>query len=141
MIIDEVGYIPFEPEPANLFFQLVSARYERASFIVTSKKPFGRWGEVCGDDVVAAAMMDRLVHHAEVISMKGHSYQLKNSDPRPRPSRHQDQRLKRSTIRGVHFRAPAGRPDSAAADTSCPSRDCTNNGSGTLSVVTVGDLS
>jgi DNA replication protein DnaC len=80
LIIDEVGYIPFEPEAANLFFQLVSARYERASLIVTSNKPFGRWGEVFGDDVVAAAMIDRLVHHAEVISLKGDSYRLKNRD-------------------------------------------------------------
>jgi DNA replication protein DnaC len=80
LIIDEVGYIPFEPEAANLFFQLVSARYERASLIVTSNKPFGRWGEVFGDDVVAAAMIDRLVHHAEVISLKGDSYRLRNRD-------------------------------------------------------------
>jgi DNA replication protein DnaC len=80
LIIDEVGYIPFEAEAANLFFQLVSARYERASLIVTSNKPFGRWGEVFGDDVVAAAMIDRLVHHAEVISLKGDSYRLKNRD-------------------------------------------------------------
>jgi DNA replication protein DnaC len=80
LIIDEVGYIPFEAEAANLFFQLVSSRYERASLIVTSNKPFGRWGEVFGDDVVAAAMIDRLVHHAEVISMKGDSYRLKDRD-------------------------------------------------------------
>src|SRR3954449_6824271 len=59
LVVDEVGYIPFEPEAANLFFQLVSSRYERASLIVTSNKPFGRWGEVFGDDVVAAAMIDR----------------------------------------------------------------------------------
>ena len=70
IVIDEVGYIPFEPEAANLFFQLVSTRYERASLIVTSNKPFGRWGEVFGDDVVAA-MIDRLVHHAEVIATNG----------------------------------------------------------------------
>jgi DNA replication protein DnaC len=80
LIVDEVGYIPFEPEAANLFFQLVSSRYERASLIVTSNKPFGRWGEVFGDDVVAAAMIDRLVHHAEVISLKGDSYRLKDRD-------------------------------------------------------------
>jgi DNA replication protein DnaC len=80
LVIDEVGYIPFEPEAANLFFQLVSARYERASLIVTSNKPFGRWGEVFADDVVAAAMIDRLVHHAEVIALKGDSYRLKNRD-------------------------------------------------------------
>jgi DNA replication protein DnaC len=80
LVVDEVGYIPFEAEAANLFFQLVSSRYERASLIVTSNKPFGRWGEVFGDDVVAAAMIDRLVHHAEVIALKGDSYRLKDRD-------------------------------------------------------------
>ena len=80
IVIDEVGYIPFDTEAANLFFQLVSSRYERASLIVTSNKPFGRWGEVFGDEVVAAAMIDRLVHHAEVISLKGDSYRLKDRD-------------------------------------------------------------
>jgi DNA replication protein DnaC len=80
LVVDEVGYIPFEPEAANLFFQLVSSRYERASLIVTSNKPFGRWGEVFGDDVVAAAMIDRLVHHADVVALKGDSYRLKDRD-------------------------------------------------------------
>ena len=80
VVVDEVGYIPFEAEAANLFFQLVSARYERASLIVTSNKPFGRWGEVFGDDVVAAAMIDRLVHHAEVVALKGDSYRLRDRD-------------------------------------------------------------
>jgi DNA replication protein DnaC len=86
LVIDEVGYIPFEPEAANLFFQLVSSRYERASLIVTSNKQFGRWGEVFGDDVVAAAMIDRLVHHAEVIALKGDSYRLKDRDLGRTPS-------------------------------------------------------
>jgi DNA replication protein DnaC len=80
LIIDEVGYLPFDVEAANLFFQLVSSRYERASVIVTSNKPFGRWGEVFGDAVVAAAMIDRLVHHAEVVNLKGDSYRLKDRD-------------------------------------------------------------
>ena len=80
LVVDEVGYIPFEAEAANLFFQLVSSRYERASLIVTSNKVFGRWGEVFGDDVVAAAMIDRLVNHAEVIALKGDSYRLKDRD-------------------------------------------------------------
>jgi DNA replication protein DnaC len=80
LVVDEVGYIPFENEAANLFFQLVSSRYERASLIVTSNKVFGRWGEVFGDDTVAAAMIDRLVHHAEVIALKGDSYRLKDRD-------------------------------------------------------------
>ncbi len=80
LIIDEVGYIPFDGQAANLFFQFVSSRYERASVVVTSNKPFGRWGEVFGDPVVAAAMIDRLVHHAEVITLKGDSYRLKDRD-------------------------------------------------------------
>ena len=80
LVIDEVGYIPFDAEAANLFFQLVSSRYERATVIVTSNKPFGRWGEVFGDATVAAAMIDRLVHHAEVVNLKGDSYRLKDKD-------------------------------------------------------------
>jgi len=80
LVIDEVGYIPFDPEAANLMFALVSARYERASLIVTSNKPFSAWGEIFGDDVVAAAMIDRLVHHAEIVSLKGDSYRLKDRD-------------------------------------------------------------
>ncbi|MFJ3310554.1 ATP-binding protein, partial [Streptomyces sp. NPDC086549] len=79
-------HIPFEPEAANLFFQLISGRYERASVIVTSNKPFGRWGEVFGDDTVAAAMIDRLVHHADVLSLKGDSYRLKDRDIGRTPS-------------------------------------------------------
>ena len=61
IVVDEVGYIPFDPEAANLMFSLISARYERASVIVTSNKPFSAWGEIFGDEVVAAAMIDRLV--------------------------------------------------------------------------------
>jgi len=79
IIIDEVGYIPFEQDAANLFFQLVSSRYEHASLILTSNLPFARWGDVFGDQVVAAAMIDRIVHHADVITLKGASYRLKNS--------------------------------------------------------------
>ena len=74
-----MGYIPFEQEAANLFFQLVSSRYEHTSLILTSNLPFARWGEVFGDQVVAAAMIDRIVHHAEVITLKGSSYRLRNS--------------------------------------------------------------
>jgi DNA replication protein DnaC len=78
LIVDEVGYLPFDAEAANLFFQLVSARYERGSLIVTSNKPFTAWGEIFGDPVVAAAMIDRLVHHAEIINLTGESYRLKD---------------------------------------------------------------
>jgi len=80
LIVDEVGYIPFDPQAANLMFMLVSRRYERASLVVTSNKPFSGWGEIFGDDVVAAAMIDRLVHHAEILALKGDSYRLKDRD-------------------------------------------------------------
>ena len=71
IIIDEVGYIPFDHDAANLFFQLIASRYEQGSVMVTSNLPFGRWGETFSDDIVAAAMIDRLVHHAEVLTMGG----------------------------------------------------------------------
>ncbi|MCA1700723.1 MAG: IS21-like element helper ATPase IstB [Actinobacteria bacterium] len=85
LIVDEVGYIPFDPEAANLMFSLVSARYERASLIVTSNKPFSAWGETFGDEVTAAAMIDRLVHHAEILALKGDSYRLRDKDLGARP--------------------------------------------------------
>jgi DNA replication protein DnaC len=80
LIVDEVGYIPFDPQAANLMFMLVSRRYERASLIVTSNKPFSAWGDIFGDEVTAAAMIDRLVHHAEILALKGDSYRLKDRD-------------------------------------------------------------
>jgi DNA replication protein DnaC len=80
LIIDEVGYIPFDPAAANLMFSLISSRYERASVIVTSNKPFSAWGEIFGDETVAVAMIDRLVHHAEILSLKGDSYRLQGRD-------------------------------------------------------------
>jgi len=78
IVIDEVGYLPFEQDAANLFFQLVSSRYEHASLILTSNLPFARWGDVFGDQTVAAAMIDRIVHHADVHTLKGASYRLKH---------------------------------------------------------------
>lgn len=77
IIIDEVGYIPFDQDAANLFFQLIASRYEQGSVMVTSNLPFGRWGETFSDDVVAAAMIDRLVHHAEVLTLTGDSYRTR----------------------------------------------------------------
>ena len=77
LIVDEVGYIPFDPEAASLFFSLVSSRYERSSLIVSSNKSFSAWAEIFGDAVAVAAMVDRLIHHAEVIVLKGESYRLR----------------------------------------------------------------
>ena len=68
-------------------FSLVSARYERASMIVTSNKPFSAWGEIFGDELTATAMIDRLVHHAEILSLKGDSYRLRDKALGSPPSR------------------------------------------------------
>jgi DNA replication protein DnaC len=78
LIVDEVGYIPFDPEAAALFFALISSRYERASLVVSSNKTFSAWAEIFGDAVAVAAMVDRLVHHAEIIVLQGDSYRLKD---------------------------------------------------------------
>jgi DNA replication protein DnaC len=77
IIVDEVGYLPFEQDAANLFFQLVSSRYEHASLVLTSNLPFSGWARVFGDQAVAAAMIDRIVHHADVLTLKGASYRLR----------------------------------------------------------------
>jgi len=77
LIVDEVGYLPLERQAANLLFALVSRRYERGSIIVTSNRGFEQWGEILGDAMVAAALIDRLVHHATMITLKGKSYRLR----------------------------------------------------------------
>jgi len=78
LIVDEVGYIPFDPDAASLFFQLVSSRYEQSSLIVSSNKSFSAWTEIFGDAVAVEAMVDRLIHHSHVIVLKGDSYRLKD---------------------------------------------------------------
>jgi DNA replication protein DnaC len=77
LIIDELGYLPFEPEAAHLFFQLVSRRYERGSILITSNRVVGEWGHVFGDAVVATAILDRLLHHSHVVTIRGDSYRLR----------------------------------------------------------------
>ena len=77
IVVDEVGYLPLERQAANLLFALVSRRYERGSVIVTSNRGFEQWGEILGDAMVAAALIDRLVHHATMIALKGKSYRLR----------------------------------------------------------------
>ena len=77
LIIDELGYLPFEPDAAHLFFQLVSRRYERGSMLITSNRSIGEWGTVFGDAVVATAILDRLLHHSHVITIRGDSYRLR----------------------------------------------------------------
>lgn len=78
LIIDELGYMPVTKEQANLFFQLISIRYERGSIILTSNYAFEDWGMIFQDSVVAAAIIDRLVHHAKIFFINGASYRLKD---------------------------------------------------------------
>ena len=77
LIVDEIGYLPITPGGANLFFQLVNARYEKGAMILTSNRGFAEWGEVFGDPVVATALLDRLLHHAVVVQIEGASYRLR----------------------------------------------------------------
>src|SRR5690348_6706179 len=77
LVIDELGYLSMSREEANLVFRLVSRRYERASLIITSNKSFIDWGEVFGDQVLATAILDRLLHHSSTINIKGESFRLK----------------------------------------------------------------
>ncbi|TDC42368.1 AAA family ATPase [Micromonospora sp. KC207] len=78
LVIDEVGYQPLERAQANLVFQVISKRYEKGSTLLTSNKSFGEWGQVFGDEVLATAILDRLLHHCDVVAINGPSYRLKN---------------------------------------------------------------
>ncbi|WP_319016593.1 ATP-binding protein [Desulfoluna spongiiphila] len=77
MYTTSLGYLPFEPNAAHLFFQLVSRRYERGSLLLTSNRAVGEWGHVFSDAVVATAILDRLLHHSHVITIRGDSFRLK----------------------------------------------------------------
>lgn len=77
LVIDELGYLPFEKRSAHLFFQLVARRYERGSMLITTNQLIGQWGAVFGDDVLAAAILDRLLHHSHTLLIQGESYRLK----------------------------------------------------------------
>jgi DNA replication protein DnaC len=77
LIIDEMGYLPFNDYGAHCFFQLVSRRYEKASMIFTSNKSFGEWGDIFRDHVIASAILDRILHHCTTVNIKGESYRLK----------------------------------------------------------------
>lgn len=77
LIIDELGYLPLEPQAGHLFFQLISRRYEQGSVLISSNRPVEEWDEVFGDQVVAAAILDRLLHHSHVVTIRGDSYRLR----------------------------------------------------------------
>ena len=78
LIIDELGYLPINKEGANLFFQLISRRYEKGSVIISSNKPFDEWADIFCDDVIAAAILDRLLHHCHIIVINGPSYRTRD---------------------------------------------------------------
>jgi DNA replication protein DnaC len=78
LVVDEIGYLPISRTGAMLFFQLMSRRYEHASTVLTSNKSFDEWGEIFGDEVMATALIDRLVHHCHIVNIRGNSYRLKN---------------------------------------------------------------
>jgi len=77
LVIDELGYLPFEKRAAHLFFQLVARRYEKGSMLITTNQVVTQWGAVFGDDVLAAAILDRLLHHSHTLMIQGESYRLK----------------------------------------------------------------
>lgn len=77
LVIDELGYLPLEKQTAHLFFQLVSRRYERGSMLITTNQTITQWGHVFGDEMIAAAVLDRLLHHSHVLIIQGDSYRLK----------------------------------------------------------------
>jgi DNA replication protein DnaC len=94
LIIDEMGYLPLDDLGATIFFQLVSARYERGSIILTSNKSYGEWGSIFGDPIIATAILDRLLHHSTTINIRGESYRLKERRKAgliPLPEQQQDQ--------------------------------------------------
>ena len=77
LIIDELGYLPFERRAAHLFFQLVNRRYERGSLLITTNQRVSEWGTVFGDEVLATAILDRLLHHSHTLMITGESYRLR----------------------------------------------------------------
>src|SRR6266496_2666362 len=81
LIIDEVGYLPLSRSDANLVFQIIARRYEKGSVIITSNKTFSEWGQVFTDEVLATAILDRFLHHCDVITINGPSWRMKNHSP------------------------------------------------------------
>jgi DNA replication protein DnaC len=97
MVIDEIGYLPISRTGAQLFFQLMSRRYERASTVLTSNKGFDEWGEIFGDETMAAALIDRLLHHCHIVNIRGNSYRMRQ---------HRDLALRRATPEPAPRRSP-----------------------------------
>jgi DNA replication protein DnaC len=107
LVVDEIGYLPISRTGAMLFFQLMTRRYEQASTVLTSNKGFEEWGEIFGDDVMAAALIDRLVHHCHIVTIRGNSYRMRQHtdlwhalhtpDPEPPSNRRRGRRQEAAT--------------------------------------------
>ena len=124
LVVDEIGYLPISPTGAMLFFQLINRRYERASTVLTSNKGFEDWGQVLGDDVMAAALIDRLVHHCHIVNIRGNSFRLRqhselsaillgDQTPAP-PSR--TRKMRKAKERKTQFRGSSPPPMCAIFD-------------------------
>jgi DNA replication protein DnaC len=109
LVVDEIGYLPVSRTGAMLFFQLMSRRYERVSTVLTSNKGFEDWGDVFGDEVMAAALIDRLLHHCHIVNIRGNSYRMRThselwkalhpdaEDPNPAPPKRGGRRKEAQT--------------------------------------------
>ena len=109
LVIDEIGYLPVNQSGAMFFFQLINRRYERASTVLTSNKGFEEWGQILGDDVMAAALIDRLLHHCHIVNIRGNSYRMRKhtdlskmlhsplAEPSPSPPRKRRAKAKEKT--------------------------------------------
>ena len=86
LVVDEIGYLPVSQDDAVLFFQLINARHERASTVLTSNKGFEEWGSVLGDEIMAAALIDRLLHHCHIVNIRGNSYRMREHQNLMRPA-------------------------------------------------------
>jgi len=111
LVVDEIGYLPVSRTGAMLFFQLMARRYEHASTVLTSNKSFAEWGEIFGDEVMAAALIDRLVHHCHIVNIRGNSYRMRH---------HQDLHRALGTPRHPPARSPQRTARSASTSEDHP---------------------
>lgn len=109
LVVDEIGYLPISRTGAMLFFQLMSRRYERASTVLTSNKSFEEWGEIFGDEVMASALIDRLVHHCHIVNIRGNSYRMKHHAALAAALRHEPAERAPTTSRRSGRREAAAR--------------------------------
>ncbi len=128
LIIDEMGYLPLDELGATIFFQLVSARYERGSIILTSNKSYVDWGSIFGDPIIATAILDRLLHHSTTINIRGESYRLKDRRKAglfPRPQEDSGQSapfLSRESLQNGPRRQGSASPRKTSAPLTAPGR-------------------